>query len=182
LVDMIHVDGIAPPVTADGNRLFREGNLAMHVTNISDLTSFREVATFDWNVALMPAGPAGRVVRLWPDSFAISSTSQHVEEAWEYIKFVITQTKMDRYSGARKVPVYKALATSPEWLEQDQLPDKMVFIQQVAYGDPLEFRPNWGEWNDARVGALRPAWMGQEPVLTGLQRWAQAIRNAISRD
>src|SRR5690606_4253960 len=118
LVDLIHVDRIAPGVTADGNGLFRTGNLAMHVTNMSDLSGFRETASFDWDIALMPAGPAGRVVRLWPDSFAISSTSKHVEEAWEYIKFVITQTKMDRYSGARKVPVYKALATSPERSEE----------------------------------------------------------------
>ena len=96
----------------------------MHVANISDLSGFRETATFDWDVALMPAGPAGRVVRLWPDSFAISATSQHVEEAWAYIKFVITQTKMDRYSGARKVPVYRELATSPEWLEEDRGPTR----------------------------------------------------------
>ena len=101
LVDLIHQDRVLPGVTTDGNALFRQGVLGMHVANISDLSSFRETATFDWDVALMPAGPAARGVRLWPDSFAISATSQHVEEAWAYIKFVITQTKMDRYSGAQ---------------------------------------------------------------------------------
>lgn len=180
LVDLIHVDRIAPGVTEDRDGLFRMGNLAMHVTNMSDLSGFRETASFDWDIALMPAGPAGRVVRLWPDSFAISSTSKHVEEAWEYIKFVITQTKMDRYSGARKVPVYKALATSPEWLEPELPPNKMVFIQQVPYGDPLEFRPNWGRWDGTRAASLRPAFLGEEPVEFGMQRWAQAIRSAVA--
>jgi len=180
LVDMIHSDGIAPGVAADGNGLFRQGMLGMHVANISDLSSFRETASFNWDVALMPAGPEKRVVRLWPDSFAISATSQHVEEAWEYIKFVITQTQMDRYSGSRKVPVYRALATSPEWLEEDLPPNKLIFIQQIPYGHPLEFRPNWGVWDGARASALRPAFLGQEPIEFGMQRWAQAIRNAVA--
>lgn len=181
LVDLIHQDGVAPHPSLGLNQgnLFRQGNLAMSISQISDISSYRDVSTLDWDVALMPIGPAGRVVRLWPDSFAISSQSKHVEEAWEYVKFVITQEEMDRYSGERKVPIYKPLALSPEWLEMNKVPNKMKFIEAIPYGHPLEFRPNWGEWDGTR-NLLNPAWYGDMPVEQALENWGRAIENAVA--
>ena len=57
----------------------------------------------------------------------------------------------------------------------------MIFIQQVPYGHPLEFRPNWGVWDGAGRRRFAPAFLGQEPIEFGMQRWAQAIRNAVGR-
>lgn len=181
LVDLIHRDRIAPHPNLGLNqtRLFQQGNLAMSVALTNNIHDYRQVGdTLDWDVALMPIGPAGRVVRLWPDSFAISAQSPNAEAAWEYIKFVITQEKMDRYSGERKVPIYKPLATSAEWLELNKVPNKMKFIEAIQYGHPLEFRPNWGEW-DGQRGLLNPAWYGEMPVEQALANWGQAIENAV---
>ena len=181
LVDLIHQDRVAPHPNLGFNQtvLFQQGNLAMSVALTNNIHEYRQVGdTLDWDVALMPIGPAGRVVRLWPDSFAISAQSPNVEAAWEYIKFVITQDKMDRYSGERKVPIYKPLATSAEWLELDKVPNKMKFIEAIPYGHPLEFRPNWGEW-DGQRSLLNPAWYGEMPVEQALANWGQAIENAV---
>ncbi|HHW10979.1 MAG TPA: sugar ABC transporter substrate-binding protein [Firmicutes bacterium] len=181
LVDMIHKDLVAPPLSAgSANNLFTQQKLAMVVENISTLSTYRSQAKFDWDVAHMPAGPVKKVVRLWPDSFAISAKSKNIEAAWEYIKFVITQTKMDRYSGERKVPIYRQLATSKEWLELDKLPNKMILIENIPYGDPLEFRPLWGQWNDARGNALAPAWRGEISVAYAVENAANIIRNIIN--
>jgi len=181
MVDLIHKDGVAP-VPGSANTLFNQGKLGMLTTNISNMSGYRDAAKFEWDAALMPIGPEKRVVRLWPDSFAISSTSKHKEAAWEYIKFVITQTKMDRYSGARKVPVFKRLATSREWLEEDKMPNKRVFIESVQYGDPLEFRPRWDEWDSAKNAALLPAWRGQISVEQAISNAVTAIRNIVSKE
>lgn len=181
LVDLIHQDRVAPHPNLGFNQtvLFQQGKLAMSVALTNNIHEYRQVGdTLDWDVALMPIGPAGRVVRLWPDSFAISAQSPNVEAAWEYIKFVITQDKLDRYSGERKVPIYKPLATSAEWLELDKVPNKMKFIEAIPYGHPLEFRPNWGEWEGQR-SLLNPAWYGEMPVEQALANWGQAIENAV---
>jgi len=182
MVNLIFEDQVAPPTNVIGSASagFREGKIAMILDNISNISGFRTSCGFDWEAALIPTGPEKRVVRLWPDSFAISSQSKHPEEAWSYIKFVITQRKMDRYSGERKVPIYKPLALSKDWLQPDQKPNKMVFIESTLFGDPLEFRPRWGEWNGARGSALRPAFQGQLPIEHAMQNAANAIRNIIA--
>ena len=175
LVDLIWKDFVSPP-SGNFNNMFAQGNLAMNVTNMSNLDGFRNTASFDWDIALMPIGPAKRVVRVWPDSFAISADSPNKEWAWEYVKFVITQTKVDRYSGQRKVPIYKPLAMSEEWLERDNKPNKQIFIESLNYGDPLEFRPKWGEWDAARSSALAPAFQGRMDTANAVREAANRIR------
>lgn len=182
LVDMIYKDRSAPPPTVKGSSttLFAQGKLGMNIDLNANLDVFRDQASFDWDVALMPQGPAKRAIRLWPDSFAVMSGSKNVDAAWEYIKFVITQKKMDRYSGDRKIPVYRPLAMSREWLQEDQKPDKKVFIESVQYGDPMEFRPRWGDWTNARTATLGPVWRSEQPPEYGLKAWADAIRAALA--
>lgn len=175
LVDLIWEDFVSPP-SGNANNMFRQGDLAMNITNMSNLDGFRRDAPFDWDVALMPIGPEKRVVRVWPDSFAISAESPHKEAAWEYVKFVITQTEVDRYSGQRKVPIYKPLATSPDWLEEDLMPNKRIFIESLNYGAPLEFRPKWGEWEPARSRILGAAFSGQADVANTVRQAADQIR------
>jgi len=175
LVNLIWEDFVSPP-TGNANAMFTQGNLAMNITNMSNLDGFRANAHFDWDIALMPLGPVKRVTRVWPDSFAISSRSPHKEEAWEYVKFVITQTKVDRYSGQRKVPIYKPLATSPEWLEEGNKPNKLIFIESLNSGDPLEFRPKWGEWEPARSSILGAAFRGEMDTANAVRMAADRIR------
>ena len=177
VVDMIQEDRS----TIRGSRNeFVNQRVAMWISGMYQI-DMRDIVTFNWDVAMMPSGPAGRVVRLWPDSFAIPKDAKHKEAAWEFIKYVITRTEMDRYIGSRKVPVYKELATSPEWLEADKVPDKMVFLRSIPYGDPLEFRPAWGEWEPVRWSALTPAMDGKESVLNAVIKASEAMQAIIDR-
>ena len=182
LVDLVLRDQAAPPISvmSSAMRGFLNQQLAMYVGNMGDLSTYRQDAFFDWDVAMMPEGPAKRVVRMGPDSFAILADSRHPEEAWEYIKFVITQEKVDRSSGSNKLPICKPLTLSPEWMERDLPPDKEVFIRSVAYGDPLEFRPRWNEWHGARASILRPAFEGSVPIDEAMINWARAIDAAVA--
>jgi multiple sugar transport system substrate-binding protein len=158
LTDMVREQG-SPTLAqmGDQNTAFRTQKLGMYVGNMGDIATWRDLDGFDWNLTMIPAGPEKRVVRMAPDSFAIPTNSKHAKEAWEYIKFVITRRTMDRYSGARKVPIYIPLAVSSQWLEKDLVPDKMTFIRSIPYGHPLEYRPNWAAWTATRAANLRPA-------------------------
>ena len=181
LRDMIWEDRSAPPPALWAGDLFQDGKVAMYVSTIASLDVYRRITNFDWDVAMMPVGPARRVVRLWPDSFAIPTGSKHPEEAWAFIKSAITRKQMDRYNGSRKIPFLRALALSPEWLEARQKPNKRVFIDSAPYGEPLEFRPRWGEWEPAREAALLRAWRNEVPVEFAAHAAAQAVRNVLSR-
>ncbi len=179
LVDMIWKDRISP-ASGSANTLFTQKKLAMTIESISSRVTYRNQAAFEWDVVNMPAGPVKKVVRLWPDSFSISAKAKNAEAAWEFIKFAITLNKMDRYSGERKVPIYRKLAMSREWLELDKRPNKMRLIENIPFGDPLEFRPLWNDWYNARNKALDPAWKGTMAVGTAMQNAATAIRNIIN--
>ena len=173
MVDMMWKHEIAPTpqiYTGLGN-LFETGCAAMTISGIYNLDLYRKIDTFDWDVAIHPGGPVKKVVRLWPDSIAISSTTKHPDVAWEYVKHMASYGKIDRYSGQRKVPLYRPLAESDAWLEKDKSPDKSVYVRSMEYGHPMDFRPNWGEWSAAREAELERAFLGEIPV-------REALRNA----
>ncbi|MGI6148472.1 MAG: sugar ABC transporter substrate-binding protein [Firmicutes bacterium] len=178
LVDLMwkHQVSPSPQIYHGLGNMFETGMAAMAIGNMADLDVYRRIDSFDWDVAMVPGGPARKVVRMWPDSIAISSSSKHPEEAWEYVKFMVNYGKIDRYSGERKVPLYRPLAESDEWLEKDRVPDKTVYIRAIQYGHPLDFRPNWGEWSAAREAELEPAFLGQMPVRDALKNAAQAVQ------
>lgn len=175
MVDLIHKDQIAPPVTQSGINLFSQGNMGMLVENIYTLSQFRQQASFDWDIAVMPRGPEKRVVRVWPDSFAISSVTKNAEAAWELVKYVITKRQLEN-----KVPIYRPLALSKEWMQADQKPNKRIILESTAYSDPLEFRPRWGEWNTLKNNLLAPAWKGEVSVANALKNAADAIRGVLA--
>jgi len=177
LIDMIYQDRSA---VNGGLNLFTDQTAAMAVMSTIELPYEREMG-LNFDIAIIPEGPAKRVVRVWPDSFAIPSDAAHKEVAWEFIKYVITRTEMDRYSGARKVPVYRDLALSPDWLEPELMGDKTVFIESIAYGHPLEWRPAWGSWESKLRAALAPAWRGEIAPAIAVRQAAEAIQAEIDR-
>lgn len=176
---LIWQDGVAPDPATSSSVSFGRGNLSMSLELTTNIPELRRVADFDWDIAMTPAGPVQRVVRLWPDSFAIPITSKHPEEAWEFIKFVIQRTEMDRYNGPGKIPFLKEAATSPDWMEYDMTPNKQVILDSIPYGQPLEFRPKWGEWQARRNSEVRPAFENKIPVATALKNAANAIRATL---
>lgn len=182
LTDLILQNQAAPPILSmtNANSGFLNQKLGMYVGNMGNLSIYRDQVLFDWDVAMMPEGPDKRVVRMGPDSFSILAQSKHPEAAWEYIKFVITQDTVDRYSGARKVPIYRPLALSPDWMERDSLPDKEVFIRSIPFGDPLEYRPRWSEWHAKRAPIFGPAFEGRIPIDQAMINWAHAIDVAVA--
>lgn len=178
LVDLMWEHEVSPtPQIYHGlGNMFQTGSAAMMIGNMADLDVYRQIEDFDWDVALIPGGPARKVVRMWPDSIAISSATNYPEEAWEFVKFMVTLGKIDRYNGQRKVPIYQPLAESDEWLERGLTPDKTVYLRAIEYGDPLDFRPVWGEWSAAREAELEPAFLGQMPVREALRNANEAVQ------
>jgi multiple sugar transport system substrate-binding protein len=62
--------------------------VAMVMTNAARMPTFAE-APFEWDVAPLPAGPDGeRSNTLGGAGYVISSTTEHLEEAWSFLQFL----------------------------------------------------------------------------------------------
>ncbi|MBN2659124.1 MAG: extracellular solute-binding protein [Spirochaetales bacterium] len=135
--DRIHLleDGVREAITFAGRleglnrsetaRDFENGDVAFTPMPFSEYRSYafypysiKKYSTFDWKALLLPSGPGGdKVGELRSLLIGISSRSTHKREAWEFLKFLVsdreTQTNIFHYSQG--VPVLK------EVLEQENV-------------------------------------------------------------
>ena len=72
-------------------RAFWEGRVAMVEDGSWALKDILANAGFRVGVAPFPIGPAGRATLATTDGFAISASTPHPEEAWELLKFLVSE-------------------------------------------------------------------------------------------
>ncbi len=68
---------------------FASQKLAMIMDGPWDLPRFREIRTFAWAVAPLPAGPVRRATYLAGEHMAIFRQSTHPKEAWTFVKWML---------------------------------------------------------------------------------------------
>ncbi|RKX54186.1 MAG: sugar ABC transporter substrate-binding protein [Thermotoga sp.] len=124
IYELVQVHKVAPrPKDYDLDKkkikiMFSQQKTAMITEGTWNIKYMREdmPANFNWDIAYIPRGPhwKGNVMHAWADGLAISSSSKHKEEAWEFIKFLIKKRPADWYYPG-KVPFYKKEAFSDKW-------------------------------------------------------------------
>ena len=72
-------------------RAFWEGRVAMVEDGSWALKDILANADFRVGIAPFPTGPAGRATLATTDGFAISAGTPHPEEAWELLKFLVSE-------------------------------------------------------------------------------------------
>lgn len=131
--------------------------------------------TFNWDVALQPLGPANRGAQVAVNSVQILSTSQHPEEAWEWVKFLSynlnNALEYIRITG-RMPALLAAQAYFPE-LAGDLAPRHWLRYYETAV-DPNAFAtfiPRMASAVNSVVNAeLRTVWRGEQAPAVALQR------------
>ena len=168
LNDLIHVHKVAPmPKEMEGIRqqdVFPQGLAAMWVDGVWNIANCRDIIgdTFKWRIAPVPRGPHWKedTAYGWSDNMAIAPTSKHKDQAWDFIKFMIGPARTVDLLYPGKVPIYKAVALSEEWLEKDKQPDNKGFILEWGkHTGPTSFTPGWGEWRGYAGGLGLTAWL-----------------------
>ena len=133
-------------------------------------------AKFDWDVAPMPIGPAGRVTGVNSAGFVIAKASPHPKEAWEFVKFAIGpvgQSELAKIGLA--VPILKSVAESPAYLEQTSARiNHRMFIDALAYAKPKPVFKGYEEWSAGVGDSLHRAWSGETPLADAIQ---EAVTN-----
>ncbi len=139
------------------------------------------LSTISWSTAYVPIGPAGRRVPLHGNpSIAIASTTPHPDEAWAFIRYLLTTQTATSVVLAGNIPTKKSAAS--EWLAMSvQLwpgfrPETAQLSIESSFFTPA-VAPAQPEADTAIVNTLRRAESGEIPVATAL---AEATRLANS--
>lgn len=194
LYDLIYVHKVAPmPKEMEGIRakdVFPMGMAAMWIDGSWNIGNNRKVVgdSFNWGLATIPRGPHWEkdVAYGWSDALAISPAGQK-DQAWEFIKFMTGPAREARLFKGGKVPIYKAVAFSEEWLEKGQQPDNKDLI--LKWGEHIgrnSFTPGWGEWRGRVGGAGLQAWLdaafnGESDLDTALQEAGKKANEVLTR-
>jgi multiple sugar transport system substrate-binding protein len=90
---------------------------------------------------LFPEGPAGRFVFCGGSNLAITSFSKHQQEAWEFIKFLLSHESQARYDRGNKFP---SRLESFEAVFTDEKSRKDKFKESWKYGKSFPNIASWG--------------------------------------
>lgn len=178
LIDLVTVEHVAPPPdiagVMEGADMFSRGLAAMTSGVFPNVPGRRAtMQRFDWDVQIMPAGRVKRAVTMGAAGYGISSTSRHPQEAWAFVKFILSPEgqRLLARTGIG-IPALKSLAHDPRW-RQSGLPPRNLdaFLASVKYGmlwqDTLAFTD--AEVADTVNEAFDRAFTGQATVETAFR-------------
>ncbi|HAD07593.1 MAG TPA: hypothetical protein DCE76_10600, partial [Anaerolineaceae bacterium] len=133
---MIFVDGSWPDANTAaqyGGDPFLAGVAAMTTIGHWAIPGYAE-ASFKWDVAPMPTGPAGQATSVNSAGFVVAKLTKYPQESFNFIKFVLSekgQTRLAELGFA--CPVLKSVAESPAFLEQEVKANHQVFLDSLAF-------------------------------------------------
>ena len=164
--------------------LFPLQQAAMWVDGSWMIDHVRTVAgdSFRWGIANVPKGPSLEPGEersyYWPDSVGIAATTKHEDEAWAFVQYLIGANRPVETYMAGKVPIYRAIAYSEEWLQKDQQPGNLELV--LALGDtPVRttFNMGWSEWR----GYASTGGAGMNGELDAVTNGQQTVEEAIEK-
>ena len=155
---------------------FISNTIAMIMDGPWDLPELREINNFEWGVTYLPAGPVKRVTYLAGEHLAVFKQSKNPEEAWKFIKWIISpeeQAKFSEESGY--LPIRKSVLELPqyrEFLEHDSA--MKSFVEQIEISQARAsidyFRV---EINQNIAQAVEKAIIGNVDIKTALNEAAE---------
>lgn len=148
-------DIIPDPVSTkrdEQSKMFINGDLAMFVSGAWEIPNLDE-ANAEYGIAKLPKGKQESVT-LVTDSYVMSSISEHKDEAFKFIEFMINpeiqKTVTDAYNW---FPVTKAEESRDRYKEENMKP----FMEIIPNGIPEPHVPNWDEFNKSFTIAVQKA-------------------------
>lgn len=115
--DLIWHYNIVPPQNILGQFNFNNGLSAMKIEGTGFLARMELLVEdqFEWDLGPRPMGPANRGYYLASDMLSVSATSQHPEEAWRFLNYLVSQEGMTAHMeimgrGPARRSVYPAYA------------------------------------------------------------------------
>ncbi len=161
LVRLINTDHVAPPASAtNGNgdfsrNQFLQGRMALFQSGTYNLAAVADQAPFRWGVAMLPAGPKGRVSVTNGIAAAGNSATEHPDAVRQVLAWMGSR-RGNEYLGARGAAIPAVLG--------------------CPAGVPQVLGVAWGRRQPVLQGAQRPAHRGaRRSRVRGWLRRSQAV-------
>lgn len=184
IADLIYTHKVMPPPSAlEGQENpFLTGKVAIYFGGTWEEGQIRQ-AGFDWDFAHMPAHPDTgiRNVQMGSNAWSVLSTSQHSEEAWQVVKFLMGEGGQ-RGMMKNGVPGLKAVVESAEYRELHQPQNIEVLWSDFAnHGHDYYPTPDTDEWWSAVGQELSVIWSGEATVQEATERACAAVDEIFAR-
>ncbi|MFE2445100.1 ABC transporter substrate-binding protein [Streptomyces sp. NPDC059426] len=172
VVDLFTKDRATPPIdnlvtqNASGASLanFLQGNVAFMQNGPWQVLNVRK-ASFEWDIAPFPAGPAGSKPRVSGSSFAIPSgvKGDDLDLAWRLLKTLTSTGALDIYARAgRNNPARLSAASAFEPPPANLGIVQRILKGEVAGGHPFDVTTNWNRVRLLLAQDLPRAFLGQK--------------------
>ena len=160
--------GVVPSDTEveaeDDESRFVNGRLAMLLQSRRAVPTFREAATFDWDIVSLPVfgKPAGI---LHSDAYCLTKRSDAKEAAWRFVEYAVGPEGAPVIARTgRTVPSLRSVAESDAFLDPQAKPrNSRVFLDGIANIRRVPSISTWPEIEDASEGILENGmYLGQD--------------------
>lgn len=171
---------VAPPPGVDlGPDPFLSQRLVtwMHIPGF--MKTFREKATFEWDVVAMPRHPMGQFTGMGTYGFSIAKNTKHPQAAWNLVKTMASvegqRIQLKSYTG---IPLLKSMADDPTFNELTPPPAN---IRAFVKGGDIGIFPR--QEYPARCGSLYAGLVNQtiNAMLETIQRGREPVQEAAAK-
>jgi multiple sugar transport system substrate-binding protein len=149
----------------DDETRFVNGRLAMLLSSRRSVPTFREAATFDWDVVSLPVfdEPAGI---LHSDAYCMTKASDAKDAAWRFVEFALGPEGAPVVAETgRTVPSLKSVAESDAFLDAGKKPaNSRVFLDGIENIRRVPTISTWPEIEDVSEGILENGMYLGQPI------------------
>jgi multiple sugar transport system substrate-binding protein len=152
-----------------GRDYFAQGKLAMVVTDFQDLDKV-ESAGINYGSAATPTPPGETPSwSVWTDSVGVMASSDHPQEAKDFVAFLTTEGEKIRYEKSGDMPLNLQIAQDVNWAQG--IPGRENGIEVLSHASPQVFIPN-------RWDVMGPFWDAWGLVVGGEKTAQEALNDA----
>jgi multiple sugar transport system substrate-binding protein len=189
LVALINTDRVAPPASATNDNgdfsrnQFLQGRMALFQSGTYHLADVADQARFRWGVAMLPAGPRGRVSVTNGIAAAANSATKHPEAVRQVLEWIGSRSG-NAYLGADGAAIPAVLSAQPGYHAywRSRGVDVRPFFEVL---DGPRIAAPGGAGFPAGFDALKPyfdeMFLGRLEVPTALKRAQRAANDAAQR-
>jgi multiple sugar transport system substrate-binding protein len=144
-------------------QLFLTGRVGMYIgAGRWAAYDLRDVKRFQWKVAPIPAGPAGRANFFHLSTFAIARTSHNQSTAWDFLKYMVSSEGItEGLAAAQGIPSRESIATSTSFTNSafNTTHDAVQpFLASLPTAHRAPYLPAFNEVQDAVDAQLDNLW------------------------
>jgi multiple sugar transport system substrate-binding protein len=189
-VDLIHKHKVSPSSQGvsslpgylqSGGNPFLTGLIGMKFQGNYELELLSQIKTFHWDVVSMPKSVKHTGLG-WYQSWVMSSQTKHPAEAWQLLKFLVTdgQTITASAPGRGLTPARKSAAQSPDFVRTAP-PHITAWVDAWQQHGSFGFHPGWFQYQNAYSSALDKAFAGTTSVKAAIDGATAQVNSALKQ-